>query len=67
MRRVAAAAIVTTPLVIIVVSLFALLTIPDVMTQTCTTAHSNSAWLILIIIGLVVSIITGIIVAEELG
>jgi hypothetical protein len=51
MRRVVLAAIFLTPTIVAVVSLFALLTIPNVETTVCSQSSSNSGWICGLILG----------------
>jgi len=66
MRKLVFAAIMATPLLIVAVSLFALLTVPNVTTTVCSTSSSNMVWFLLIFMFGILSIVTSMIAIEAL-
>ena len=66
MRKLIFATIMATPLLIVAVSLFALLTVPIVTTTVCSASYSNSIWFLLIFFGGILSIVTSMIAIEAL-
>jgi len=66
MRKLIFATIMATPLLIVAVSLFALLTVPIVTTTVCSASYSNSIWFLLIFLGGILSVVTSMIAMEAL-